>query len=368
MARMPRKFVVEESEVGVYHCINRCVRRAFLCGTDPLTGNCFDHRRQWIQGRLEMLAGCFAIDVLGFAVMSNHLHVVLRNRPDVVAEWSDDEVARRWWTLFPARREKDGSPAVPQESDLGMVTNNPEKLAEVRKRLSNIGWLMRCLAEPIARRANKEDDCTGRFWEGRYKCQPLLDEAAVAACMAYVDLNPIRAGIASTPESSRFTSAYERILGSEPVLDGSQNKPGEWLSPVELAQEVADEHDSIPVGRCSNRGCLAISQEQYLQLLDWSGRSLRAGKQGRIPADLPDILERLNVSAEGWLSLVSDFSRLFHRAGGRRSAWLGKPNIASKAGSTESATPAKFSIAERELSEHLRHRRDDVSSPTPRSK
>ena len=102
--------------------------------------------------------------------MSNHLHVVLRNRPDVVAEWSDGEVARRWWMLFPQRREKDGSPASPKESDLGMVTNHPEKLAEVRKRLSNIGWLMRCLAEPIARRANKEDDCSGRFWNRPSLC------------------------------------------------------------------------------------------------------------------------------------------------------------------------------------------------------
>ena len=321
MARMPRKYVVEETEVGVYHCINRCVRRAFLCGTDPLTGNCFDHRREWIQKRLETLAGSFAIDVLGFAVMSNHLHVVLRNRPDVVAEWSDEEVARRWWMLFPQRREKDGSPATPKESDLGMVTNNPEKLAEIRKRLSNIGWLMRCLAEPIARRANKEDDCSGRFWEGRYKCQPLLDEAAVAACMAYVDLNPVRAGMATTPEGSRFTSAFERISGrNEDPATAQSGKPGDWLSPVELAREVADEQQATPVNRASNRGCLSISQDEYLRLLDWSGRSLRAGKQGRIPAELPDILDRLNVSAEGWLSLVSDFSRLFRRAAGTPSS------------------------------------------------
>ena len=84
MARMPRKYVVEEAEVGVYHCINRCVWRAFLCGTGQHTGNCFDHRRKWIQKRLESLARFFAIGVLGFAVMSGRLHVVLRNRPDVV--------------------------------------------------------------------------------------------------------------------------------------------------------------------------------------------------------------------------------------------------------------------------------------------
>ena len=105
MARMPRRYVVDDGEIGVYHCINRCVRRAFLCGTDEVSGKCFDHRKRFIQSRLEFLAGQFGIDVLAFAVMSNHLHVVVRNRPDVVKEWSDEEVARRWWMLFPKRRD-----------------------------------------------------------------------------------------------------------------------------------------------------------------------------------------------------------------------------------------------------------------------
>ena len=325
MARMPRKYVVDEDEVGVYHCINRCVRRAFLCGTDQVSGKCFDHRKQFIQDRLEFLAGVFGIDVLAFAVMSNHLHIVLRNRPDVVKSWSDDEVARRWWKLFPKRRDESGEAAVPGDSDLSMITGDAEKLAEIRKRLSNIGWLMRCVAEPVARMANREDECTGRFWEGRYKCQPLLDEAAVAACMAYVDLNPIRAGIAKTPESSQFTSAFERVRGRaegrelrdegqgpelrdqspEGKRGGSKaggvqaadSRRGEWLSPVEVARSHAVESETaVPCGRASNRGCLAMSQQDYLKLLDWSGRHLRHGKRGTIPAALPPILSRLGVS------------------------------------------------------------------------
>jgi REP element-mobilizing transposase RayT len=84
MARIPRLMLFDPAEVGVYHCINRCVRRAFLCGVDPLTGKNFDHRKDWIQGRLQFLAGHLGIDILGFAVMSNHVHVILRNRPDIV--------------------------------------------------------------------------------------------------------------------------------------------------------------------------------------------------------------------------------------------------------------------------------------------
>jgi len=278
---------------------------------------------------MEFLAGQFGIDVLGFAVMSNHLHVVLRNRPDVVTSWSDDEVARRWWMLFPQKRDKDGAPAEPRVSDLAMITSDGERLAAVRKRLSNLGWFMRCLAEPIARMSNREDECTGRFWEGRYKCQPLLNEAALTACMAYVDLNPIRASIAKTPESSQFTSAFERLQGEKgPAVSGQRQGNvagrrgvrGAWLSPVELAESHAAESGPVPSGRASNRGCLAMSQSEYLRLLDWSGRVLRHGKRGAIPSSLPPVFERLGMSEDGWLKLVKDFGRLFGRAAGSPSS------------------------------------------------
>ena len=339
MARIPRTYVLDESEVGVYHCINRCVRRAFLCGTDAATGHCFDHRKQWIQDRLEYLAGQFGIDVLGFAVMSNHLHAVLRNRPDVVAQWSDEEVVGRWWMLFPKRRKEDGSPADPQEHELQMLAADADKLAELRKRLSSLSWFMRCLAEPIARASNREDKCTGRFWEGRFKCQPLLDESAVAACMAYVDLNPIRARIAKTPQSSRFTSIYERMQSMKAEngrqedekakrADGeAEDKSLEhkrpaaphdgWLSPVELARDERSERKPVRTRRASNKGCLAMSLADYLRLLDWTGRQLRRDKRGAIPADVSGILERLQISEAGWIDLVHDFGRLFHRAAGR---------------------------------------------------
>ena len=102
--------------------------------------------------------------------MVNHIHVILRNRPDIVAGWSDEEVARRWWQLFPLRKNKDRSPAVPTQSELKLWMT-PARSKQLRSRLSDISWWMRALAEPIARRSNVEDKCTGRFWEGRYKCQ-----------------------------------------------------------------------------------------------------------------------------------------------------------------------------------------------------
>ena len=274
---------------------------------------------------------------------------MVRNRPDIAGQWSDKEVARRWWNLFPGRKTDDDKPAEPESHELAMLMADAETLEERRQRLSSISWLMRCLAEPIARRANREDGCTGRFWEGRYKCQRLLDEAAVLACSVYVDLNPIRAGIAETPETSTFTSAYERIQTlaetSTAVTDGAPvsqvgtvddgrvhgqrvgratpSEAGEvrtprdgWLSPVELQGDGAAE--SRPAERrASNKGFLPLKLEQYLELLDWTGRQTRPDKRGQIPAELLPILQRLRLSTETWVETVLNFGRWFHLAAGR---------------------------------------------------
>jgi hypothetical protein len=203
-----------------------------LCGREKRSGKDYSHRKQWIRDRLEELAGIFGLDVLGFSVMSNHLHVIVRTRPDVVKTWSDDEVAVRWWRLFPQRRNGDRSPAQPTEFEMNVIRNDSDGLAEKRRRLTEISWFMRCLAEPIARRGNKEDEVTGRFWEGRFRAQPLLDETAIAACMAYVDLNPIRAGAADSLETSDFTSIQDRIADRQSAGEVATKPAGypPWLS------------------------------------------------------------------------------------------------------------------------------------------
>src|SRR5512139_371186 len=208
---LPRSSYVNDDEVGVYHCFTRCVRRAFLSGFDPVSGRDYSHRKSWIVGRLRFLAGIFAIEVCAYAVMENHNHTVLRNRPDIVQTWSDREVAIRWLTLFPNYNCKKDTVEQPTEQQISALAENTERIAVLRKRLSSISWFMGRLNEFIARAANKEDNVKGRFWESRFKCQALLDEAAIAACMVYVDLNPIRAGLAPTPEQSDFTSIQERI-------------------------------------------------------------------------------------------------------------------------------------------------------------
>ena len=130
--------IVVEDQVGVYHCIARCVRRAFLCGVDPYTGQDLSHRKDWILDRMRELAGLFAIEACGYSVMSNHLHLVLRNRSDIAEQWSDDEIALRWRRVFPPHDDTTGEPVEPTEHDLAMLTANPERLLELRKRLSSL--------------------------------------------------------------------------------------------------------------------------------------------------------------------------------------------------------------------------------------
>lgn len=350
MARTNRRDVLAEGEIQVVHCVNRCVRRAYLCGQDPLTGADYEHRREFIRRRMEFLAGVMGVEVLGYAVMHNHFHSILRSRHDVVATWSDDEIAHKWWMLCPARKAKDGSPAEPTEFELNSIRNDKKGLKEKRVRLSSISWFMRFLSERIAKEANKQDQCSGRFWEGRFKSQVLLDDAAILACMQYVDLNPIRASIAKAPEGSDFTSVQDRIVdlkaaaeecsvdsvpcsGKAASLQDFEDVPvperrqfdaavehgprAGWLAPIPLEPKRQAVRTKKTARRASNKGCLSMRLGDYLQLLDWTGRQIRADKRGAIPENLLPLFERLEISSETWVDCVINFRRWFRSSVGR---------------------------------------------------
>jgi putative transposase len=225
---LPRSKYVEEGKEGVYHCFSRCVRRAFLYGYDAHTGRDFSHRKAWLVNRLRKLGGIFAVDVCAYTVMENHYHVVVRTCPGRVVGWSDEEVARRWLTLFPGCWYSRGGGKREVEEGIRVLVGYPERIAILRKRLSSLSWFMGRVNEYMARIANKEDEVKGRFWESRFKCQALLDEAAMVACMVYVDLNPIRAGRAGTPEGSEYTSIRERILAWQKEQKAADGGLGYW--------------------------------------------------------------------------------------------------------------------------------------------
>jgi REP element-mobilizing transposase RayT len=191
----PRERLVSITDTPYYHVVSRCVRRTFLCGEDRQSGKNYEHRRRWIEERIRLLSSIFSIDLAAYAVMSNHYHLVVKLSPDHAERWSTDEVLKRWTALFKGpllvQKHKAGDSLLPAEQ------NTLNSLIEVyRERLTSLSWFMKCLNESIAREANKEDDCTGHFWESRFKSQALLTEEALLSCMAYVDLNPIRAAMA----------------------------------------------------------------------------------------------------------------------------------------------------------------------------
>jgi hypothetical protein len=333
---LPRSKYVKEGQEGVYHCFSRCVRRAFLCGYDPLTQRDFSHRKAWLVDRLRHLAAIFAIEVCAYAVMENHYHTILRTRPDILATWSDWEVAIRWLTLFPL---KDAA-VPPADEQIRTLADCPERIAELRKRLCSLSWFMGRLNEFIARAANKEDSVKGRFWESRFKCLGLLDHAAIAACMVYVDLNPIRAALAATPEESDFTSIQERIRAwhNETITTGSvdQNiQPGSFDRGVRKPEDMADSSNAIPKGipfeslnapsSCwlcpiqsdfQRRGILRMTATEYFDLVDKSGRILRSDKRGAIDTDIAPILLRIGANPEAWIDTVSRFGSKFRLAAG----------------------------------------------------
>lgn len=264
-----------------YHCVSRCVRRSFLCGKDKLTRKDFSHRRGWIEQHLLLLSEVFCIDIAAYAIMSNHYHVVLMVNQAKLDALSDDHVIERWRRLYKGpevvQRYLDGEVLTGIE-----IQQLKETVAQWRNHMINISRFMGNLNQTIARWANKEDKCKGRFWEGRFKMQALLDSAALLAAMCYVDLNPVRAKIAKTPETSPYTSIWKRLHAKDCGLMPFTNE---------------DKQDAAQ----SKRTELPINFKDYLVLLDCTGRVIKKGKHGSISPTADPILERLGYTSDRWV-------------------------------------------------------------------
>ncbi|WP_089727172.1 hypothetical protein [Candidatus Thiosymbion oneisti] len=290
----------------------------------------FDHRRGWIVEHMQQLAALFAIDVAAYAVMSNHYHMVVRIDRERALGWSIEEVLRRWTGLFTGpvlvTRYLSASRAGMTQAEITKV----EALAEVyRGRLHDLSWFMRTLNEHIARRANAEDGVKGRFWEGRFKSQALLDEKALLAAMAYVDLNPVRAGLAETPETSDYTSIQERVVGlpeevgsdtgsqeTATVKDPDTALDGERLRP-EAETQILPQAPLMPFDATARTPwAVPFAFEDYLELVDWTGRALRADKSGYIEAREPKILTRLGIDGEQFIGYSERLLKAFGTAVG----------------------------------------------------
>ncbi len=287
---IPRSQQVCLDVTPYYHCVSRCVRCTFLCGYDELTQQSYEHRRSWIEARIKELSAVYCIDVCAYAVMSNHYHIVIHVNKEKAKTLTESEVIERWGCLH-------SKPLLIQHYQSGNLKNRAELknvqkiVTQWRERLYSLSWFMRDLNFDIALRANREEQCKGHFWESRYKSQALLDEKALLAAMAYTDLNPIRAGTATTPETSKYTSIKDR-------LDALKNN--QMTAPC-LYPFIGNPTNEMASG-------IPFRLMDYVELVDWSGRELRQGK-ANIDNKLPSILDRLSMTQQEWLQVCTSLER-----------------------------------------------------------
>ena len=297
---LPRCELIDRENGGFHHVVSRCVRRAWLCGKDAKSKIDYSYRKRWIEERALLLSGVFTVQVYSYAAMSNHVHLALEYRPQDASKLSDEEVARRWLVAFPPRN--------PEHIELRVeaLLEDSERLAILRERLGDLSWFMKCLNENIARRANREDDCTGRFWEGRFhSSRPMKSLDAVHACMSYVDLNPLRAGATKkVVQGNEYTSVRRRVEESKL----NQEKLDEALAPMRLESEINRIYTMGPTS-------LSVSLRNYLEHLEWVAKCERDLSEGRKPIwlDAPKSLE----DPEGFMKLVRRFRKRWGRKIGR---------------------------------------------------
>lgn len=274
MPRMttPRRLLVDPVNACDYHLVSRCVQQSFLFGRDPATGRDGSHRKQWLVDRLELLACCFAVQIYAYCIMSNHFHLIARYDPLACWRWSDEEVARRWVDAFPPTEKGEVvEERKPEARELLLA--NPGRLFRARRTLGSLGDFMKHLKQPIARRANLENGTSGHAWGGRYYSGALLSEEALLAAMAYVDLNPVRAGIAERIEQYQHTSIAERVVENSaealqaylaPLMSGLDERGSQVAQDAPTTGTEAPEHAAEPAPALPRPG---ITLREYVDMV-----------------------------------------------------------------------------------------------------
>lgn len=323
---------VSLQDTPYYHCISRCVRRAYLCGDDPVSGKNFDHRKRWLVTRIKQLAAQFSVDICAYAVMSNHYHLVVYVNEAEALSWGDEEVIARWTELFPQNAALIDT-LYNNRSTKAARKKLAQQVSLWRERLTDISWFMRCLNESIARQANREDQCTGRFWEGRFKSLALLDQQALVTCMAYVDLNPIRAGVSESLETSDFTSIQERLIHHAKKVKNRSYRQHRMLTRRNSRHLVGHQVvkqaklKSMPTQRTGGEAALPISQQNYFELLEATSKALsqsrdQNGKAIPVLDEKHKTLNELGIHGDAWMNSISEFHKHYAVAAGSEASLL----------------------------------------------
>jgi REP element-mobilizing transposase RayT len=326
-----RKDFMQADKIGTFHLVVRCVRRSFLQGFDEYSGKDYSHRKSWITDKIKQLLEAFAIDIAGVTVMDNHFHLVSRNRPDLLKNLTPFQLVVRWLKIHPTKEMRNEKRSTPTQEELNQILLK-YGAEELRRRLSDISWFMRELNQYIAVKANREDKCKGSFFESRFKSQNLADDAAILTCMIYCDLNPIRAQIADSIETSFHTSGYVRyqaemaknnLLNAKELIESQPKtklnklqkkeikkqkeiaKINNWLAPIEKLDLNLKDKKRTPI--------LNITLNKYLELLDYTGREYHKDKPGIISGNIAPILDVMGLSQKQWFENLKNYGKWYYR-------------------------------------------------------
>lgn len=396
MSRKTRGSLIDSNEVNIVHTVAKTSRNLFLLGTDPVSKIDKSHRKDWILDIMIFQSSLMAVDVLAFSLMSNHVHQILRNRPDVAKIWSNDEVARRWLTLCPKsrKREKIGKfvhyiPIPPTSSQIDELASDEEQILKIRGQLSSISWWMRLLCQKVAQRANKEDGGgLGPLWKGRFHATLVDKPEYLLSCNLYVDLNAMEAYISKSIDDYEYTSAKLQLemlrfqrkpddpraeataevdlatkladqsgstqvpsvelasvdattaeapkteavaqqqatpkeisregeSGESSVAKQDRQLPipkitrGEFLSAVKITKQAHEAELHTQGFRCSDKGFLDITVEEYLDVLQWCIKNKFAQAQDEKPREVPEVLGKHKLGAQEVLEKAERFGEIF---------------------------------------------------------
>ncbi|MFM7518028.1 MAG: hypothetical protein ACKO3V_13880 [Pirellula sp.] len=363
MSRKTRRSLIDPDQVTIAHVVAKTARNLFLLGVETQATDYNSHRKDWIVDILEFQSSLMAIDLLDYCLLSNHIHQILRSRPDAVKEWTDEEVARRWLNLCPKSKKclKVGDkvhrvPIPPKETQIQALANNEKKIKDIRERLSSISWWMRLLCQKVAQRANFEDGGSmGPFWKGRFHSTIIEDTDHLLGCALYVDLNAVKASMARGIDDYKYTSAKVRldrlrsteealqkqeVLKADSVLvvdspgdvssaEGCQAKEekggddesgfipgmskGEFLSAIKL-ESMADDPQLHDRGfRCSDKGFLEYSEREYFDALEWCIRNKITEREStdKLPGDIPECIQKHRFGPKLVIRQAKEFDQMY---------------------------------------------------------